>query len=70
MNSEGQATAYIANSGKACISTELADLIHDKVQKNQTHKIGTIQQELCMPEKKKHRHDTSIVDGDQEVMKS
>ena len=30
----------------------LANLIYDKVEKNQVHRIVTIKQELCRPEKK------------------
>ena len=50
MDSECKPTAYIANSGKACISGELADLINDKLEKNQVFRIETIQQELNTPE--------------------
>ena len=51
MNSKGKLTFYIVNSDKACISTELADLIYDNIERNQVLRIETIKQELCKPEK-------------------
>ena len=40
------------NTDKACILTELANLIYNKVEKNQVHGIETIQHELCQLEVK------------------
>ena len=42
----------IVDSDKACISTKLANLIYDLVEKNQVFRIKTVQQEFCKPEKK------------------
>ena len=55
-----QQNHYMNNRGKpslcivirhACISPELANLIYDKVEKNQVLRIKTIKQELCKPDK-------------------
>ena len=53
MNNKGESTFCIANSDKACISTELADLIYEKVETNWVFRIETIQQELCKPKRNK-----------------
>ena len=37
---------------KVCISAELANLIYDKVEKNQALGIKTIKHKLCRPEVK------------------
>ena len=52
MDSKSKATDYIVNSGKACITCKLLDFIYDKVDKNQAHRIGSIQQDLSTPEVK------------------
>ena len=44
MSIECKAIAYIGNSGKVCISSVLADVICDKVQRNQVIRIETIQE--------------------------
>ena len=51
MNSEGKSTFCIVNSDMACISTELANLIYDKSEKNKVLRMETIQQELVKSEK-------------------
>ena len=45
MNNGGKSTFCILNCNKACISTELANLIYDRVGKNQVLRIETIEQE-------------------------
>ena len=52
MNSKGKPIFCIVNSDKACISTELADLIYDKIEKDQALRIEIIQQDICKPEEK------------------
>ena len=52
MNNRDKSLFYILNSNKACISTELVNLIYKKLEKNQELKIETTEQELCKPEKK------------------
>ena len=51
MNSKVKPIFSIVRSDKACISTELAGLIYDKVERNQLLSIETIQQELRKPKK-------------------
>ena len=46
MDIGSKATAYTENSDKAYFSSMLADLIYDKVEKNQVLRIKTIQQDL------------------------
>ena len=52
MNNRGKSTFCIVNSNKACISTELANLIYDEVEKYQVHRTRTMKQELCKPGKR------------------
>ena len=42
INNRGKSTICIVNSNKACISTELANSIYDKVEKNQVFRIKII----------------------------
>ena len=51
MNNRGKSTFCVINSDKLCISTDLANLIYDRVEKNQLLRIKTLKQELCKPEK-------------------
>ena len=43
ISSKGKSSFCIINSHKTCISTEVADLIYDKVEKNQVPRIETMQ---------------------------
>ena len=52
MNNGGKLTFCIVNSNKACVTTELAKLIYNKVEKNWVLRTETIKQELKKPEKK------------------
>ena len=45
MISKGKSTFYNVKGNNACISTELANLIHDKVEKNQVLRIDAIEKE-------------------------
>ena len=52
MNNRSKSTFCIVNSNKVCVSTQLVNLIYDKVERNQVLRIETIKQELCKLEKK------------------
>ena len=52
MESKSKVTAHIVNNGKACISSELTDLIYDKVEKKQVFRIENVIK-LSTPEKKR-----------------
>ena len=43
------------NKDKACISTELANLIYDKVEKNQELRIENTQETLSKPDKEEQQ---------------
>ena len=47
MTSKGKSIVCFVHSDKACISTEVAKLIYDKVEKNQVVRTKIMQQELC-----------------------
>ena len=51
----GRSTCCTVNSNNACISTELANLIYDKVENNDVLTIETVKQELGKPEKKEQQ---------------
>ena len=52
MNNIVKSAFCIVNSNEACISTDVANLIYSKVEKNQVLRIETIKQQLCKLEKK------------------
>ena len=56
INNKGKSSFCIVNSNsvnsnKTCITTELANLIYNKVENNEILRIKTIKQELNKPEK-------------------
>ena len=55
MNNRGRSTFCIINSNKACMSTELASLIYNMVEKIQAVLMKTIKQELCKPDKSNNK---------------
>ena len=52
MDNRGKSNFHIANSKKACVSNELANLIYNKVEKNWVLRVKTIKLKLCKPEKR------------------
>ena len=55
MNNRGKSSFCTVNSNKACIWTELANLLYNKVENNDVLRIETIEQKLWKPEKREQQ---------------
>ena len=52
MNIMNQLDAFVPNRDKLCTPPELADVVHDKVERNEVLEFATIHQELKLHEVK------------------